>query len=42
MRLKKNISIDNSILRYLTIKYKKLDLDKEYFNKEDKIDEKKR
>ena len=36
--IKKNISIDNSILRYLTIKYKKLDLDKEYFNKEDKIE----
>ena len=40
--IKKNISIDNSVLRYLTIKYKKLDLEKEYFNKENKIDEKKR
>ena len=25
------LSIDNSILRYLTVKYKKLDLKKEYF-----------
>ena len=25
-----NINIDNSILRYLTIKYKKLNLEKEY------------
>ena len=40
--IKKNISIDNSVLRYLTIKYKKLDLEKEYFNKENKVDEKKR
>mgnify|MGYP001353751931 CR=1 FL=1 len=40
--IKKNISIDSSVLRHLTIKYKKLDLEKEYFNKENKFDEKKR
>ena len=40
--IKKNINIDNSILRYLTIKYKKLDLEKEYFNKEKENNEKKR
>ena len=40
--IKKNISIDGSILRYLTIKYKKLDLDTEYFKKESKGNEKKR
>ena len=34
--IKKNILIDNSILRHLTIKYKKLDLEKEYFKKEDR------
>ena len=33
--IKKNILIDNSILRHLIIKYKKLDLEKEYFKKED-------
>ena len=32
--IKKNINIDSSVLRHLTIKYKKLDLDKEYFKKE--------
>ena len=40
--IKKNINIDNSILRYLTIKYKKLNLEKEYFNKEKENNEKKR
>ena len=33
--IKKNINIDSSVLRHLTIKYKKLDLEKEYFKKED-------
>ena len=33
--IKKNINIDSSVLRHLTIKYKKLDLDKEYFKKEE-------
>ena len=40
--LKKNIIIDNSIVRHLTIKYKKLDLNTEYFKKEDKQNEKKK
>ena len=29
--IEKKLSIDNNILRYLTVKYKKLDLKKEYF-----------
>ena len=33
--IKKNINIDSSVLRHLNIKYKKLDLEKEYFKKED-------
>ena len=32
--IRKNIIIDTSVLRHLTIKYKKLDLETEYFNKE--------
>tara|TARA_B100001175_G_scaffold255744_1_gene223695 strand:- start:297 stop:641 length:345 start_codon:yes stop_codon:yes gene_type:complete len=40
--IKKNILIDNSVLRHLTIKYKKLDLEKEYFSKENKDNEKKK
>ncbi len=40
--IRKNISIDNSVLRHLTIKYKKLDLEKEYFSKENKENEKKK
>lgn len=32
--IKKNIIIDATVLRHLTIKYKKLDLDTEYFKKE--------
>ena len=28
------LSIDNNVLRYLTVKYKKLDLKKEYFQTE--------
>ena len=28
----KKIKIDGSIIRYLTVKYKKLDIEKEYFN----------
>ncbi len=41
-KIKKNISIDNSVLRHLTIKYKKLDLEKEYFKKENLENEKKK
>ncbi len=40
--IRKSISIDNSVLRHLTIKYKKLDLEKEYFSKENKENEKKK
>ena len=40
--IKKNISLDNSVLRHLTIKYKKLDIEKEYFKKEDREYEKKK
>ena len=32
--IKKNSIVDNSVLRHLTIKYKKLDLKTEYFKKE--------
>ncbi len=32
--IRKNIIIDATVLRHLTIKYKKLDLDTEYFKKE--------
>ena len=31
--IKKKIKVDNSIIRHLTVKYKKLDVDKEYFKK---------
>ena len=40
--IKKNILTDAAVLRHLTIKYKKLDMDKEYFKKEDLNDEKKK
>ena len=40
--IRKNIIIDSSVLRHLTIKYKKLDLDTEYFKKDDKNYEKKK
>ena len=33
--MKKNQKIDKNLLRYLTIKVKKFDLDTEYFNKKD-------
>ena len=34
--IEKKLSIDNDILRYLTVKYNKLDLEKEYFRMEKK------
>ena len=40
--IQKNINIDGSVLRHLTIKYKKLDLENEYFNKQRTEDEKKK
>jgi len=33
--IKKNSIIDNSLLRHLTVKYKKLDTDTEYFKEKD-------
>ena len=41
MKLKK-IQLDNSIIRFLTVKYKKLDIKNEYFNKEKQNNEKKK
>ena len=38
--IEKKLSIDNNIIRYLTVKYDSLDLKKEYFNKENKSYEK--
>ena len=32
--IEKKLSIDNDIIRYLTVKYNKLDLEKEYFRME--------
>ena len=40
--IQKKILIDGSILRHLTVKCKKLDLEKEYFKKEDQENEKKK
>ena len=31
--IKKKLKLDSLVLRYLTVKYKKLDIDTEYFNK---------
>ena len=39
--IKKNSVIDNSLLRHLTVKYKKLDIETEYFKEKD-INEKKK
>tara|TARA_B100001559_G_C16299769_1_gene529058 strand:- start:258 stop:581 length:324 start_codon:yes stop_codon:yes gene_type:complete len=33
-QIEKKIKVDNSIIRHLTVKYSKLDLEKEFFNKE--------
>ena len=38
--LEKSEAIDKKLLRYLTVKVKKFDLDTNYFKKEDKIDKK--
>ena len=32
--IERKIKVDGSIIRYLTVKYKKLDIKNEYFNKE--------
>tara|TARA_B100001939_G_scaffold328775_1_gene324395 strand:- start:553 stop:882 length:330 start_codon:yes stop_codon:yes gene_type:complete len=34
--IEKKIKVDNSVIRHLTVKYKKLDTKIEYFNKKDK------
>tara|TARA_B110000008_G_C16780831_1_gene488579 strand:- start:541 stop:861 length:321 start_codon:yes stop_codon:yes gene_type:complete len=33
-QIKKKIKVDSSIIRYLTVKYKKLDIENEFFKKE--------
>ena len=38
--LEKNEKIDNNLLRYLTIKVKKLDLETNYFNKNESLEKK--
>ncbi len=38
--LEKNESIDKKLLRYLTVKVKKFDLEKNYFSKKDESDKK--
>ena len=37
IEIDKKVKIDRSIIRYLTVKYKKLETDIEYFNKSKKI-----
>ena len=39
--IKKNSIIDNSLLRHLTVKYKKLDTETEYFNEKNSNEKKK-
>ena len=34
--IKKKIKVDTKIIRHLTVKYKKLDVENEYFNKSEK------
>ncbi len=34
--IEKKIKVDGKIIRYLTVKYKKLDIDKEFFKKREK------
>ena len=38
--LEKNEKIDKNLLRYLTVKVKKLDLETDYFNKKDDLEKK--
>ena len=40
--LEKNEKIDKNLLRYLTVKVKKFDLETNYFKKKDEIDEEKK
>ena len=39
--IKKKIKVDSSIIRYLTVKYKKLDLEQEFFKKDKSYEKKK-
>ena len=39
--MSKKLKVDGSVIRHLIVKYKKLDIDKEYFSKE-KVNEKKK
>ncbi len=39
--IKKKVKVDSSIIRYLTVKYKKLDLKQEFFKKDDSYEKKK-
>ena len=39
--VEKKISIDNNIIRFLTVKYKKLDLENQYIGENKKTNEKK-
>ena len=39
--IKKKIKVDSSIIRYLTVKYKKLDLEQEFFKKDSSYEKKK-
>ena len=39
--IRKNSIIDNSLLRHLTVKYKKLDIETEYFKEKDSNEKKK-
>ena len=40
-KVEKKISIDNNVIRFLTVKYKKLDLENQYIGENKKTNEKK-
>ena len=40
--IEKKIKVDSSIIRYLTVKYKKLDIKNEFFKKDKQLNEKKK
>ena len=42
IEIEKKIKVDGSIIRYLTVRYKKLDTKNEFFKKDKKINEKKK
>jgi len=41
-KIRTSTNIDSSVIKHLTVKYKKLDLEKEYFSKEEQKNEKKK